>query len=677
MTIREISSVSDSKWADKLRILLVDDEPKNLTALESLLEANDRELVRATSGFEALKQLLAGDFALIILDVQMPGMDGFETAELIRARDRSQSTPIIFLTAAVRGDFAVSRGYGLGAVDYIVKPVDPDILRAKVAVFADLFRKTAEAERHAQALAEAHAFLNGVLDGATETTIAALDIDGHLLVWNEGGRRMYGHPASSIVGQHVRTLFAEEQDGSEVIEALFARTNRDGMAREDARHVRANGRTFPARVTLTYRRQPNGKHAGYVLITSDLTEQQQAETAQLLLIEERASHATAEREHQRLQQLLDVLPEPVLVTDAQGQVERLNAAARSLVGDLPAGTNLLRGRRFGFWERLQPDGSAFPTDRVPLARALLAHEPVYQEQMLLRNPETGDEVHVLANVAPVLEATGGVIAGVMALHDISALKALERQKDEFLTAISHDLRNPLTIIAGEAQLLSRRASRLGSEEATFFTNFLHSIDSTAKRAAGMVNELLDVARMQMNRPLRLDCEPVDLVAVATNVATDLQTTTDRHAIVMKVEGAPITGEWDRARLERVAVNLIENAIKYSPDGGEIVVRVWQQEGAEGPSRAFVSIADRGVGIAADEIPRVFDRFYRARNVIGKVEGSGIGLAAAKRVVEAHGGEIAIESEECVGTTVTICLPVEPTLVPSTLAGAWPSMPGQA
>lgn len=150
---------------------------------------------------------------------------------------------------------------------------------------------------------------------------------------------------------------------------------------------------------------------------------------------------------------------------------------------------------------------------------------------------------------------------------------------------------------------------------------------------------------------------MDLVAVARGVASDLQRTTDRHVITIESDGAPITGEWDRPRLERVAINLIENAIKYSPTGGPIVVRVEMHEGEGGRRDAVLSIADRGVGIAAEEIPRVFDRFYRARNAIGKVAGSGIGLAAAKKVIDEHGGEILIESEEGIGTTVTVRLPI--------------------
>src|SRR5438309_453150 len=124
-----------------VNILLVDDTPQNLLALETVLAGSQRNLVAAASGDEALRCLLRDDFAVILLDVYMPGLDGLDTAALIRQRERSRDTPIIFVTAAGKNEDLVTRGYSLGAVDYIVKPIEPHILRSKVAVFVELFKK--------------------------------------------------------------------------------------------------------------------------------------------------------------------------------------------------------------------------------------------------------------------------------------------------------------------------------------------------------------------------------------------------------------------------------------------------------------------------------------------------------------------------------------------------------
>ena len=139
---------------EPINILMVDDSTTNLLALEAILQAPDRNLVSASSGDDALRYLLNNDVAVILLDVFMPGIDGLDTAELIRARDKSRNIPIIFLTADSTGGRHLSRGYSLGAVDYIVKPIEPEILRSKVAVFVELFKKTQEIQRQAQLLHE-------------------------------------------------------------------------------------------------------------------------------------------------------------------------------------------------------------------------------------------------------------------------------------------------------------------------------------------------------------------------------------------------------------------------------------------------------------------------------------------------------------------------------------------
>src|SRR5437899_8570921 len=139
---------------EKINILLVDDSPTNLLALESILRAPDRNLIRACCGEDALRYLLDNEAAVVLLDVYMPGIDGLETAQLIRGREKSRNTPIIFLTANSTGVRHLTRGYSLGAVDYIVKPVEPDILRSKVNVFVDLFKKTREIKRQTELLRE-------------------------------------------------------------------------------------------------------------------------------------------------------------------------------------------------------------------------------------------------------------------------------------------------------------------------------------------------------------------------------------------------------------------------------------------------------------------------------------------------------------------------------------------
>jgi two-component system, sensor histidine kinase and response regulator len=160
-TVRELESSSELPRVpaspltdDRVNILLVDDQPANLVALEAMLQGLGQNLIKADSGREALKWLLTHEFAVILLDVKMPEMDGFETATLIRERDKSRHTPILFLTAADKTQAQAVRGYALGAVDYLIKPVVPEFVRSKVAVFVELAKKTELLKRQAELLAE-------------------------------------------------------------------------------------------------------------------------------------------------------------------------------------------------------------------------------------------------------------------------------------------------------------------------------------------------------------------------------------------------------------------------------------------------------------------------------------------------------------------------------------------
>ena len=142
----------ETRLEQKVNILLVDDQPSNLLALEAILQGQDRNFVKARSGLECLRCLLDDDFAVILMDVKMPGMDGFETAALIRQRERCQHTPIIFLTAFETNDMQMFKGYSLGAVDYLFKPIVPEVLRAKVAVFVEIFQKTQQVKQQSELL---------------------------------------------------------------------------------------------------------------------------------------------------------------------------------------------------------------------------------------------------------------------------------------------------------------------------------------------------------------------------------------------------------------------------------------------------------------------------------------------------------------------------------------------
>jgi CheY-like chemotaxis protein len=194
-----------------LPILLVDDQPENLRTLEAVLEPLGYPLRTASSGHGALRMLLKQDFAMILLDVRMPGLDGFETAQLVKERTRTRDIPIVFLTAARDEVSEIARGYGVGAVDYVLKPFDPDLLRSKVAVFAEL-----EASR--RALKRSEALLGGAFEAAPIGK-TVLDADGRIIRSNPAFARLVGREPAELNGVAVVEL-CELADRSALLATL-------------------------------------------------------------------------------------------------------------------------------------------------------------------------------------------------------------------------------------------------------------------------------------------------------------------------------------------------------------------------------------------------------------------------------------------------------------------------
>jgi signal transduction histidine kinase len=216
------------------------------------------------------------------------------------------------------------------------------------------------------------------------------------------------------------------------------------------------------------------------------------------------------------------------------------------------------------------------------------------------------------------------------------------------------LKSPLATISAQAQLLRRAAGQEEELPSDRVSKGATRIEATVERMTRMIDELLDVARLELGSPLQLQPQSMDLVEVVRRIVAEHQQRTDYHLIRLAAEPV-LFGEWDLARLERVLDNLLGNAVKYSPDGGVITVVVVREEEDTG-AWAILSVRDQGVGIPVEDLGHIFERFHRARNV-GRISGTGIGLAAIRGIVEQHGGTITVDSREGAGSTFSVRLPV--------------------
>jgi PAS domain S-box-containing protein len=352
--------------------------------------------------------------------------------------------------------------------------------------------------------------------------------------------------------------------------------------------------------------------------------------------------------------LLDALfaaaPVGLAFWDRELRYVRINAALAEMNG-LPVAAHLgqpVTDVLPGLAERL-----------VPLWRRVLATgEPVIEAEVSGETPRApGVTRHWLASYYPIRGAGGEVVGLGGVVVEVTARRAAEAEHEALLGMVAHDLKTPLTAIRGSAELLLHQA-RNGRLEPARVARRAEAIGSAAATMTLQIGELLDLARLRSGQPLELVRRPTDLVALVYRVAALAQATTARHTVEVEAAVGHLVAAWDAFRLERVVGNLLANAVKYSPGGGEIRVRVAREPGPDG-GWAVLTVEDRGIGIPAEDLPHVFERFRRGRNAVGRIPGEGLGLAGARQIVEQHGGTIAAESAAGRGSTFVVRLPTSP------------------
>lgn len=544
-----------------VNVLLVDDHPENLIALEAVLAQLGQNLVKAESGEEALRCLLHQDFAVILLDVQMPGMDGLETAALIRQRQRSRNTPIIFLTAFHTSSHLISKGYSLGAVDYLHKPIDSAILTSKVAVFVELFKKTLEVERQTAQLETINAELKHseerfrLLSRCSPVGIFLTDTTGLCTYTNPNCQAICGNRLEA--GREIQwATLLHPEDRERVLQGwISCLQQRQDYSGEFRLLCESGLRWVQMRTAPMLSEQ--GELLGHIGTIEDMTDRKQAEQVQAQMIREQAARQQAE--------------------------------------------------------------------------------------------------------------------------------AANRMKDEFLAMVSHELRTPLNSILGWSQLLLNR--RL--DEPTT-TRALQTIERNARSQAQLIEDILDVSQI-IGGKLRLNVQTVQLVPLIASVLETFRPLANEKSIELIHHLDPTVGPvvGDPERLRQMIWHLLSNALKFTSAHGRIEIRLTQttcaanrgdspslvplshQGAAQADSSpqqvsplgwiemAQIQIIDSGIGIRADVLPYIFERFRQADSTTTRSYGGlGLGLAIVRHLVEQHGGEVSAESDgEGQGATFTLRLPL--------------------
>jgi PAS domain S-box-containing protein len=621
---------------ERVPLLVVDDRRENLVALEAALDSNAYEIVLAASGAEALAKLLDRDFAVILLDVAMPELDGYETARLIRARDKTRHIPIVFVTAFMSEAAQIFQGYEHGAVDYLIKPLDIHALRMKVSVFADLYRYAREVERTGQALARAEHQARVLADALYDVTFEDAPIGiAHVsddIRWVRVNARMAAILRTTPDALRDRSMldFVHPEDRGRLIADMNAVLAGSTLRhRCDCRMIDSDGGELWIHLSVSLIRDPAG-NAVHLAIIEDVSE------------EKRLAEAL-ERSERRFARLRDSGLIGIYEQDPSGVLTDANDAFLGMIG---YGRDEIARRAVRFEDLVAPDsGSELVRDGVT---------PTHETRFIRKD---GREGVMLAGAV-----ANGVIVGftldVTSLREAEQLRArsaleLERSlraRDDFVSILAHELRNPLTPLM--MQIASLRAAAASAKEpldGAWVDRQLDIVQRAAARLARLSEELLTVSRTTVGG-FSLAREDLDLAALVRDVVARARGELERVRCTVDIHAdGPVRGSWDRLALERVVSQILSNAMKYGP-GYPIEITV-----AGDRDEATLTVRDHGIGIPTDQREMLFERYARLAP-IQHYGGFGVGLWLVRRVVEAHGGQVSVSDPSGGGAEFVIRMP---------------------
>jgi signal transduction histidine kinase len=562
---------------DRADILIVDDRSDKLLVYRTILEDLDQNLFTVASGEQALKQVLERDFAVILLDVNMPGMDGLETAALIRKRGRSAHIPIIFVTADFNDDHHMAKGYALGAVDYIASPVVPEVLRAKVKVFVDLYLLAQQTKRQAQehiALAEER-----VARATAEQATRRLAFLAQASVALAGSldlaaitRELAGLCVPFLADVCTLTLAAENDESSSTEVAWMSADPQLGLLRRSSAAV--GNRWFDHAVE---RVQKSGK---------------------LETFGERPPDAATRG-----------AGEAMLASD-------IGAAAEFPVNGLAIVPLPARGRTLGVLTLgLGPSGRTFDADALSMATDLAGRAAIALDNARL----------------------------------YGKIQAEDRRKDEFLAMLAHELRNPLAPISNAVHIL-----QVSEKDPAKFKWAIEVISRQLTQLVRLVDDLLDVSRITRGK-IELKIEAIDASKVVAAAVETSRPFVDalEHTLTVLLPPDPLLLKGDFARVAQILANLINNAAKYTNQGGRIAVTA-AREGAN----VVFRVRDTGIGIPGELLSSIFEPFTQIDRTLARSQGGlGIGLTLVRRLVEMQGGRVFASSDgPDQGSEFTVSLP---------------------
>lgn len=336
--------------------------------------------------------------------------------------------------------------------------------------------------------------------------------------------------------------------------------------------------------------------------------------------------------------------------------------AYRMLGDAAAAENVVRGAFLTMWRHAdgfdlthaQPRAWLLTTVRDRCLADRRGSTPLVRRRPRL-SPEKPRLVTTFGKRQRSSDDRSGALAPPVSSPAVAA-EDLERRKEETLQATAHDLKSALSAMNVSTAMLRRTGTGTVGTDADEWREWLAMTERSITRVTYLIDDLLATASRPTGQRIEPRRQPNDLVALTRQAAAERQSVCRRHRIRVEAGTEGLVGFWSTSHLMRVIDNLLQNAVKYSPDGGDIVLRVDRETDAEGVW-AILVVRDQGMGIPRADLPHVFELYHRASNVDQRIQGTGIGLALVKQVVEQSGGKVTVTSEEGQGSTFTVRLPI--------------------
>jgi len=619
-----------------VRVLLIEDDPDDYYLARDLLNdipGNPVHLDWASSADAGRDALANCEHDAYVVDYRLGAADGLEL--LKEALDAGCRAPIILLTGLGDRELAM-RALEAGAADYLVKgEIDgfslerairyalqqkrhADELEQKVAA------RTAELERLNSALRVSEEQYRLLVEGATGFGMMMLDRGGRITAWNVGAERLLGYLEREILGEHFSKLFiAEDRAAGKPVREL-ERSETSGRADDDNWLVRKDGSRFWASGVTSALRDSVGQLLGHAKVVRDITDRRRAEEA-------------LRSSEEYFRGLAQGLPIAIWICLPGGEMDFVNQQWLDYTGqDL----EIARSSPTAWMKAL--DAQDLESVTKAYDDGILSRQGFTIEARFCRACDQTSRWH-LTRCVPLLDEAGNVVKYLCTCTDIEDLKRAEevlkeadRQKDEFLAMLAHELRNPLAPIRNALHFL-----RLGGGTPETYQQAHELMERQVEHLVRLVDDLLDVSRITRGK-INLHLEEVDLSSVVARAVESSRPVIAEHGHQLEVSlpGDPISIKADPVRIAQVFLNLLNNAAKYTPRGGKIWLSAAVERG-----RAVVRVKDTGLGISAEMLPKIFDLFIQVDSALDRTQGGlGIGLTLVRRLTELHDGTVEALSE---------------------------------